>query len=422
MRTSWLAGTLLLLPAIAGAEDQAAAPGPEVRPPIVGWMGDAVAAGRPGTLMQVIPPVGGNAVHAVGTTTVIYMNKGGATLTPGNNDSRTNRSTVVAQTSAIPAFEGTAGEWSQIMTCVREIFAPFDVSITDVDPGNVAHFESLMGGRAQQAGMPQGVLGVSPFTTDCSVIPNAIVYTFTQSTRDAYGSSAALAEEICEIAAQEIAHSFGLDHEYLASDPMTYLNFNGLKRFQNVDAQCGENAPRTCGLPGTGVVCSQRQNSVTMLTARIGVGDAIAPTVAITSPQNGATVPTGFTVTTAATDNLAITKVELYVDGALASTLTAAPFSFPLTGLASGGHSIVARAYDSKNQSESTVAVTVQAGAPPPGPGSNPPDPDDGNPDTDGDGNGDIITGGCQAGGAGGLGSLALLALVGLRPRRRQVR
>src|SRR4029079_18288647 len=110
------------------------------------------------------------------------------------------------------------------------------------------------------------------------------VYAFTQSTRDAYGTSAGLPEEICEIAAQEIAHAFGLDHEFLASDPMTYLDFNGLKRFQNVDAQCGEYAARTCGLPGTGVLCSQRQNSVALLTQRVGLGDAIAPTVAITSP------------------------------------------------------------------------------------------------------------------------------------------
>jgi len=425
MRTTWLAGALLLLPTMAAAEQGASGPGSEANPGVLGWYKEGVSAARPGTVRQIIEPVAPTVIAAPGgPPTIVYMNKVGVTLTPGTNDSRTNRSTVVGTTSTIPAFEGSAAEWTAIMQCVRTIFAPYNMTITDVDPGNVAHFESIMGGRAQQAGMEQGVLGVSPFTTNCSLIPNSIVFTFTASTRDAYGTTAGLAEEICEIAAQEIAHSFGLDHEYLASDPMTYLNFNGLKRFQNTNAQCGEYSARTCGLPGTGVVCSQTQNSVTMLNQRIGAADTLAPSVSITSPSNGATVPAAFTVAATATDNTAVTKVELYVDGELVDTKTAAPYSFDVSGLATGGHSIQAKATDGINIADNTINVTVQNGAPPPNPNPNPnpQDPDDENPDTDGDGNGDVITGGCQTGAGGGLGALAGLglALVALRARRRR--
>ncbi len=427
MRIPLLAGALLLLPSAALAEQKAASPGEEPRPVVLGWHSESISAGRPGTMLQIIPPVAEQVLAAPGgPPTIVYMNKSGVTLTPGTNDARTNRSTIVGQTSTIPPFEGSAAEWSAIMQCVRTIFAPYNMTITDVDPGNVPHFESVMGGRAQQAGMQQGVLGVSPFTTNCSLIPNSIVFTFTQSTRDAYGTTAGLAEELCEIAAQEIAHSFGLDHEYLASDPMTYLNFNGLKTFQNVDAQCGEYSARTCGLPGTGVVCSQRQNSVTMLTQRIGLADTLAPSVSITSPSNGAVVPTAFTVATTASDNIAVTKVELYVDGALVQTKTAPPYSFDLTGLATGGHSIQAKASDGVNATDTTINVTVQTGAPPPNPNPEPQDPQDpqdpNNPDTDGDGNADTITGGCQTGAGGGMGALAGLglALLALRPRRRR--
>lgn len=427
MRTLLLAGALLLLPSITAAEERASGPGADPLPVVLGWHSEGVSVSRPGTVLQIIPPVAPNVIAAPGgPPTIVYMNKVGVTLTPGTNDARTNRSTIVGQTSTIPAFEGSAAEWTAIMQCVRTIFAPYNMTITDVDPGNVPHFESIMGGRAQQAGMQQGVLGVSPFTTNCSLIPNSIVFTFTQSTRDAYGTTAALPEELCEIAAQEIAHSFGLDHEYLASDPMTYLNFNGLKRFQNVDAQCGENAPRTCGLPGTGVVCSQRQNSVTMLNQLIGGADTIGPTVAITSPSNGATVPAAFTVAATATDNTAVTKVELYVDGALVDTKTAAPYTFDLSGLATGPRTIQAKASDGVNTADNTINVTVQTGAPPPNPNppgdDDPQDPNDDNPDTDGDGNADTITGGCQTGAGGGLGALAGLglALVALRRRRRR--
>ena len=415
---SWFAGTLLALPAVASAAPETTAPRPESVPPTLGWIGEGLAGRPPRTLMQVIPPI--DSVPAVGTTTIVYMNRSGATLTPGNNDSRTNRSTIVQQTSQIPAFEGSNAEWAQIMSCVREIFSPFDVQVTDVDPGNVPHVESLMGGRAQQAGMQQGVLGVSPFTADCQVIPNAIVYTFTASTRDAYGTTAGLPEEICEIAAQEIAHAFGLDHEYLASDPMTYLNFNGLKKFQNVDAQCGEYSPRTCGLPGTGVVCAQRQNSVTLLTQRIGLGDAIAPTVAITSPQNNATVPLSFSVSATATDNNAVAKVELYVDGTLAATKTAGPFTFAVDGLTAGAHTLNVKAYDAKNIAESTVQVTARAGAPEPGPGPDPDPTPDPSGDNDGDGTSDTITGGCQAGGGAHGGALLALAVGALALRKRR--
>ena len=95
---------------------------------------------------------------------------------------------------------------------------------------------------------------------------------------------------------------------------------------------------------------------------------------------------------------------------------------FQLTGLAIGGHAIVAKAYDSKNLAETTVNVTVQNGAPQP----EPPDPDgdgDGDGDADGDGKSDVITGGCQSGGAGGgLTLLGLAALIGGIARRRRVR
>ena len=425
MRIAPLAGALLLLPAIAAAEDRASAPGSEAPPTVLGWYsGQSISAARPGTLLQVIPPVGGW-VNAPTAPTIIFMNKGGVTLTPGNNDARTNRSTIVSQTSTIPAFEGSAAEWSSIMTCVRTIFAPYNVNIVDVDPGNVPHFESVMGGRAQQAGMEQGVLGVSPVTTDCAVIPNSIVFTFTASTRDAYGTTAGLPEEICEIAAQEIAHSFGLDHEYLPSDPMTYLNYNGLKKFQNTNAQCGEYSARTCGLPGTGVVCSQTQNSVTMLNQRIGAADALAPSVSITSPSNGATVPSSFTVALDATDNIAVAKVDLYVDGNLVESATAAPYSFDVSGLNNGAHTLQAKATDGRNEATTMINVTVQAGATPPNPnppgGNDPPSGD--NPHADGDGNADVITGGCSTGAGGGLGgALAGLgfALMAMRSRRRR--
>src|SRR5262249_52971328 len=76
------------------------------------------------------------------------------------------------------------------------------------------------------------------------------------------------AQTVCEVMAQEIAHSFGLDHEMLPSDPMTYLDYDGDRTFKDEMASCGEYSDRMCGINGT--MCRQRQNSVALLKQRLG--------------------------------------------------------------------------------------------------------------------------------------------------------
>ena len=98
------------------------------------------------------------------------------------------------------------------------------------------------------------------------------------------------------------------------------------------------------------------------------------PTVSITNPANGALINTSsVNVTANATDDIGISKVEFYVDGALKSPAdTTSPYSYPwsTTGL-TGSHTISAKAYDTINQASSpqTITVTVDLNAlPPPAP------------------------------------------------------
>jgi hypothetical protein len=92
---------------------------------------------------------------------VIYLNKDGGTYVPGNNNSSTNRSSIPSQTSAVGAYEGTATQWTQLYTCLRDQFARFDVEVTDVDPGAAVHIEAVMGGNPQDVGMGSGVGGTT---------------------------------------------------------------------------------------------------------------------------------------------------------------------------------------------------------------------------------------------------------------------
>ena len=97
--------------------------------------------------------------------------------------------------------------------------------------------------------------------------------------------------------------------------------------------------------------------------------DTQAPTTSVTSPSTGATVSGTTNVTATATDNVGVTRVELWVDGALRGTDTTSPYSFAwdTTAVANGSHTLQSRAYDAANNtgSSSTVTVTVNNGTSP---------------------------------------------------------
>lgn len=209
---------------------------------------------------QVLPAQPTASVRA--QSRVIYLNHDGVILTPGDNDATQQVSSIVAEPTAINGWDTDDQTWADTVACIANIYAPFDVTITDRDPGDVPHIEALVGGDPSDVGLPENVAGVSPFTSDCSIIENSIVFTFTDVLPDD-------AQTVCEVMAQEIAHSFGLDHEMLPSDPMTYLDYDGDRTFKDEMASCGEYSDRTCGINGT--MCRQRQNSVALLDQRLGV-------------------------------------------------------------------------------------------------------------------------------------------------------
>lgn len=192
---------------------------------------------------------------------IIYLNHEGALLRPGENQSSRDQSSIAARPTRITPWLVDDDVWEETVDCVAELYARFDVTVTDQDPGDTPHIEAVLGGHPADVGLPNEVAGVSPFTTDCGVIESSIVFTFTDVLPDD-------PRLICEITAQEIAHSYGLDHEMLPEDPMTYLDYAGDRSFQDEMTACGEYEDRPCGINGS--VCRTRQNSVALLTQRLG--------------------------------------------------------------------------------------------------------------------------------------------------------
>jgi uncharacterized protein (TIGR03382 family) len=218
-------------------------------------------------------------------TRLIYLNRDGAVLWPGlANDATTQTSSIVSEPTTIGSWDVDDELWAETVECVREIYRPFDVTITDEDPGDQPHLEAIFGGHPNDVGLPSDVAGVSPFTTDCAVIESSIVFTFTDVMPDN-------ARTMCEVMAQEIAHSYGLDHEMVPEDPMTYLDYAGERSFQNIDAPCGEFGNRLCGIGGN--MCRPTQNSVQLLSQRLGVKGGKPPADTPTSTGTPGVEDTG---------------------------------------------------------------------------------------------------------------------------------
>ncbi len=96
-------------------------------------------------------------------------------------------------------------------------------------------------------------------------------------------------------------------------------------------------------------------------------GDTTAPTTSITAPANNATVSGTINVTATASDNVGVTKMEIYIDGALKTSNTNATsltFSWNTTTAANGAHTITSKAYDAALNvgTSTTVNVTVSNG------------------------------------------------------------
>jgi len=108
--------------------------------------------------------------------------------------------------------------------------------------------------------------------------------------------------------------------------------------------------------------------SFTIDDAGGGGGDTTLPTTSITAPAAGATVSGTVAVNASASDNVGVTKVEFYLDGALKSTDTTSPYSWSwdTTTATNASHTLTSKAYDAAlNVGTSTsISVTVSNGVP----------------------------------------------------------
>jgi hypothetical protein len=94
-----------------------------------------------------------------------------------------------------------------------------------------------------------------------------------------------------------------------------------------------------------------------------GGGDIAAPTASVGESGSSGSI----TLDATASDNVGVTRVEFYVDGALKATDSSSPYSATIdsTTLADGSHALVAKAYDAAGNvgTSSTVSFSVSNGS-----------------------------------------------------------
>jgi subtilisin family serine protease len=103
-------------------------------------------------------------------------------------------------------------------------------------------------------------------------------------------------------------------------------------------------------------------NSITVNIKNSTVTDTTAPLAKITSPADGSKL-SGRTVkvNVSSSDNVGVTKVELYIDGKLfgTSTSSTASFSWNISKISSGAHTLRAYAFDAAGNIGTSHLVTV---------------------------------------------------------------
>ncbi|HEY5945956.1 MAG TPA: MYXO-CTERM sorting domain-containing protein [Kofleriaceae bacterium] len=309
---------------------------------------------------------------------------GGCAITGGSvEDAASNVSSIITPGSYIVReFENSNGdtgaladaEWAAVVRCMQEVYSPYAITVSDAPPPAGTLFnEAIIAGQPTDVGFGFDILGISPIGTKCTPQGNVISYSFANH----HGVDSRVLN-ICWTAAQESAHAYGLDHEFVfsdgssaCSDPMTYrTDCGGQKFFRNKRAKCGETIERPCR-------CNSSQNSHQQLLAIFGAGTPItaSPHATMVYPTNDSVVTSGWVTHVSAGSPRGVARVELYLNDSRWMVMPGAKFgpsgqpdstyTFYLpTNVPDGIIDIQAKAYDDLGFGVATVPITVTKGAP----------------------------------------------------------
>ncbi|MBS1119643.1 MAG: hypothetical protein H6Q90_1871 [Deltaproteobacteria bacterium] len=346
---------------------------------VIGWLvavGPSTATATPRKTGLVVIPAASAPIDVVPNTIFVNRCVGGCTIKFGTiDDARTHTSTIpTGGTHAVTEFAWGDAEWAEVLQCMKDVYSPYAVTVTDVQPApTVDYNEAIVAGTAQEIGVSSDFSGFAPIMANCNPVDHAISFSFANMFTDPFER----AHEICWTAAQEVGHTYGLDHAFerfdgvsACNDPMTYRSdCGGQKFFRDEVAKCGEYEARPCR-------CSNQQNSHEWLSTVIGEATSnTAPTVSVLSPVAGAAIANGSVIHALAGAPRGVETVELWLNGYRWLSVPGAAFGptgqpttdYPLTlpaEVPDGVIDIVVVAKDDLDVATTATTVTVTKGAP----------------------------------------------------------
>jgi hypothetical protein len=268
--------------------------------------GAAIAGKKPepGTDYVIVEPQ--PRLRERGLARTIFLNRcaSGCTLAIDRDDATMDASSIPDDPGPLSPFAFGDPVWDQVVACMRQTYSAFDVEIVTERPAGDDYIHVMVAGSPSELGLDANILGIAPLSGDCSPQRNVMAFAFSNIHAD--GDFL----DICATAAHEAGHVFGLDHEFICQDPMTYLTECGQKQFLNLEVECGEfTEPRECR-------CGDRQNSFQKLLDELGGGVFPGPpAVTIQAPANGSIITNGINVFATTVEPRVIIRTELWING-----------------------------------------------------------------------------------------------------------
>jgi hypothetical protein len=286
----------------------------------------------------------------------IFVNFDGAQLESGWDDSTQDITQIGELAGSFSSYGDDATAREAVMQAVREDWADFDVVITDSRPASGDYTMAMVGPTNPYGG---GVLGIAPLDCDDEQTHNNIVFAF-HSANDQFSESTT-----ATTIGQEVAHSYGLEHVNAESDIMNPYNAGGNATFRDEcisitgGANCGSQHSAECG-------SSTSQNSYQELMTLFGAStpDTAAPTVAITSPADGAEFSVGddFEIVVEASDDNVVEGVTLFNNGTESESDASEPYGWGVTNVPEGMYEFYVEATDPAGNVATSDVVTIYVG------------------------------------------------------------
>ncbi len=158
--------------------------------------------------------------------------------------------------------------------------------------------------------------------------------------------------------------NFGVNGVYLGLDSTTnyVASLNTKPYIFSLDTTKYSNGTHTLYVWATDLSLNKGISSPVVININnTGSTDTLPPTVNITSPLNGQTVSGVVSVTATASDNVAVSRVDFYVDSTLKGTAPTTPYSFNwnTATLTNGNHTLEAKGYNAAGNIGSSGIYTV---------------------------------------------------------------